>query len=274
MDKKQFISRLKYIYHHTKRQSGDSSFTDIRDAFLREVIAKSSGGWDESVAAQTMGVVEHIFKVQPEATQLAQLITSDDAEATLEHFLVDRGYTYEHIPESKDQSPDGYIEGRGDKYLCELKSPVLMYDHDATPFGYKFTTKHRKILDAIHQARAQFEALDPDHSLPHILAYTSAHPQLDYHNFISAVRGYEATRDGTITTDLRNTNVFKNTQPIIKSIDLYIWLRITSIGVLRVSYFANLESVHKDAVGRLVKHLKVKPLSNMDVHTTLNDLKI
>lgn len=271
MDKKQFIARLRHVYHNTKRQPGDSSLNDLRDAFLQEVIAKSNGGWDDTVALQVMGFVEHLFNVQPEATRTAQRITSDDAEATLERFLLDRDYSYEHIPESKDQSPDGYIEGYGHKYLCELKSPVLMFDHNAAPFGYKFSTTHRKILAAIHQAKSQFDALDSGHSLPRILVYTSAHPQLDYHNFISAVRGYEAAQDGTITTDLRNTNVFKNTQPIVEDIDLYIWLRITSKSALRVSYFCNTASLHKDKTDRLIEQLKSKAVSNMDVHANLQD---
>ncbi len=271
MDKKQFIARLRHVYHNTKRQPGDSSLNDLRDAFLQEVIAKSNGGWDDTVALQVMGFVEHLFNVQPEATRTAQRITSDDAEATLERFLLDRDYSYEHIPESKDQSPDGYIGGYGHKYLCELKSPVLMFDHNAAPFGYKFSTTHRKILDAIHQAKSQLDTLDPSHSLPHILVYTSAHPQFDYHNFISAVRGYEAAQDGTITTDLRSTNIFKNTQPIIEDIDLYIWLRITSKGVLRVSYFCNSASLYKDEIDQLIEQLKSKPVSSMDVHVNLQD---
>lgn len=146
-----------------------------------------------------------------------------------------------------------------------------MFDHGDAPFGYKFSTTHRKILDAIHQAKNQLDTLDPSHSLPHILVYTSAHPQLDYHNFISAVRGYEAAQDGMITTDLRETSIYKNTHHIIENVDLYIWLRIFSEGALRVSYFCNTVSLHKDKIDLLIERLNSKPVSSMDVHLNLQD---
>lgn len=271
MDKKQFITQFKDIYHHTKRGEHDSSYDELRDMLLNDIISKSKGGWDESIALETMRFVEHVFKVQPEATKQALRITSADAEVTFEHFLVDRGYEYTHIAESTDQSPDGYIEGFGARYICEVKSPNLMFDHKETPFGYKFSTTHNKILDAIHKAKVQLERLDPDHSMPHILVYTSAHPQLDYNNFIDAIRGYIANQDGTITTDLRGTGIFKSTRPIIKSIDLYMWVRIGSKGALRVSYFGNLGSVHKASIDRLIEKLNMLPVSSMDVHGNLQD---
>ena len=272
MDKKQFIAKFKDIYHHTKRSEHDSSWGDVRDAFLQDIISKSNGGWDESIAQETMRFIEHAFRVQPVETQQAQLMTSEDSEAVLGQFLRDRGYTYTHIPESGERSPDGYIEHQADKYLCELKSPVLMFDHAEAPFGYKFSTTQSKILNAIHAAKAQLETLDSYHSLPHVLVYTSALPQLDYHSFINAIRGYVANQDGTITTDLRETAIFKSTKSMIKSIDLYMWLRVSSKGALRVSYFDNQDSKHKKLIDRLVHNLRNKPVSSMDMHASVQDI--
>ena len=272
MDKKEFISKLKDIYHHTKRGKYDASYDEFRDMLTSDVVSKSNGGWDGSIALEAMRFAEYIFKVQPEATLQALRTTSADAEAVFGQYLTERAFNYKHIPESEDQSPDGYIGGFNDKYLCELKSPVLMFDHDAAPFGYKFSTIHNKILGAIHKAKTQLETLDPDHMIPHILIYSSAHPQLDCNNFIDAIRGYVANQDGTITTDLRDTEVFKTTKPIITALDLYIWLRISRQGALRVCYFVNSDSIHINAFNRLVDNLKTKPLSAMDIHTNLQDV--
>lgn len=265
MDKKQFHQKLKQVYSHTKRGKHDSPYEAFRDMFVTQVVAKSGGGWDESIAAQTLAMAEHILGAQPEATRNAMLVKPKDAEAALEQFLADRDYTYSHIPESSEQTPDGYIEGSGCKYICEVKSPILMFDHDAAPFGYKFSTTHNKILDAIHNANKQLGRLDPEHSLPHILVYTSAHPQLNHTSFVNAIRGYIALQDGTITTDLRNTDIFKSTEGILEDIDLYIWLQIGGgMKFFQASYFSNHESTHAKAIDDLVTSLKSTPVSSMD----------
>ncbi len=270
MDKKQFHQKLKHIYSHTKRGKYDSSFEDISNAMISDVIGKSNGGWDESIAAQTLGFAEHILGAQPEATQNAMLVKPKDAEVELERFLAGRGYSYSHIPESNEQTPDGCIEGFGAKYLCEVKSPILMFDHDAAPFGYKYSTIHNKILDAVHDAKKQLGKLDPEYSLPHILVYTSAHPQLNYSSFINAVRGFIAMQDGTITTDLRNTAIFKNTVGIIQDVDLYIWFQVGGGGrFFQASYFSNQKSIHTKAIDDLISELKSTPLSSMDNHGTI-----
>lgn len=270
MDKKQFHQKLKHIYSHTKRVKYDSSFKDFSAAFMSDIIGKSNGGWDESIAAQTLGFAEYIFGAQPEATQNAMLVKPKDAEAALERFLADRDYAYRHIPESSEQTPDGYIEGFGSKYICEVKSPVLMFDHDAAPFGYKFSTTHNKILDAIHNAKKQLAKLDPEHSLPHILVYTSAHPQLNFSSFVNAIRGYIALQDGTITTDLRDTAIFKSTEGIIQDIDMYLWFQIGGgEKFFQASYFSNCGSPHAKAVDDLISRLKSTPVSSMDNHGTI-----
>ena len=267
MDKKQFYQKLKHIYSHTKRGKYDSSFEDISNTMISDVIGKSNGGWDESIAVQALGFAEHIFGAQPEATQNAMLVKPKVAELELERFLAGRDYSYSHIPESNEQTPDGYIEGSSGKYLCEVKSPILMFDHDAAPFGYKFSTIHNKILDAIHKAKKQLEKLDPEHSLPHILVYTSAHPQLNYSSFVNAVRGFITLQDGTTTTDLRDTAIFKNTQSIVQDIDLYIWFQVGGgMKFSQACYFSNHESIHTKAIDELISMLKSTPLSSMDNH--------
>lgn len=238
--------------------------------FLGEVIAKSNVEWDENIANQVMSYIEYTFGYQPEATHSAKRFTSDNAETKLAEFLQERGCSYTHIPESHERSPDGYIEGSGSKYICELKSPILMFDYNAAPFGYKHSTTHRKILDAIHEGKKQLEKLDPDHSLPHILIYTSAHPQLNYTNFRDAIRGYLAMQDGAIMTDLRDREIYLNTQDIIEDIDLYIWMQMGGgHKFFQASYFTNTTSSYIENIDRLIKNLNAKPVRPMDNHSTI-----
>lgn len=269
MNRKQFYKQLKQIYYQTKRGIYDSSFEDISRSFIRDIEGKSNGGWDESIAEETMRSAEHIFRIQPEATQQAKTVTPSDAESALKEFLVERNYNYTHIPESDKQTPDGHIEGHGHKYICEIKSPLLMFDHKAAPFGYKHTTTHRKILDAIHTAKKQLEKLDPEYSLPHILIYTSAHSQLNHTNFIDTIRGYTALRNGDIMTDLRGTDIFKTTEPILDDIDLYIWFQVNSSKQFnQVSYFNNQHSPHAGSIDKFVDQLKSISLSSIDNHAS------
>lgn len=86
MDKKQFHQKLKQVYSHTKRGKHDSPYEAFRDMFVTQVVAKSGGGWDESIAAQTLAMAEHILGAQPEATQNAMLVKSKDAETELKRF--------------------------------------------------------------------------------------------------------------------------------------------------------------------------------------------
>lgn len=274
MDEKLFIEHLKRMYHYTRRGEHDSSFEDICSWFIMDVTGKSNGGWDESVAAQAIAFAEHIFEVQPEATRAAAQVSSHDAEAELERFLTNRGLNYTHIPESQTQSPDGYVEGLGTKYISEIKSPILQFDHNATPYGYKHSTTHSKLLDAVHKARRQLNTLDPKHKLPHILVYTSAHPQLNCSNFINAIRGYIANSDGTMLTDLRNMDIFKKTEGIIDDIDLYVWFQVNGNKQFsQVTYFSNQNSSYTQAIGDLISYLQVTPVSTMDGQTTTNSIR-
>lgn len=109
MNKKQFIQQFRDIYYHTKRDKHDTPFEQFSDALMNDVIGKSNGGWDETIALEQMGFIEYLFNYQPETVRLAQQVKSDDVEYELINFLNARGYEYEHIPESKNKTPDGII---------------------------------------------------------------------------------------------------------------------------------------------------------------------
>lgn len=264
MDEKQFHKRIKQILASTKRGKYDSTPAEMHDVFHNDVIQKSGGVWSKAVAASEMRQIEWFFNVQPEAVQQAASVKEPDVIKTLNDFLIERGYEYSHIDEGSKKTPEGYITGYDKRYLCEVKSPVLMFDHQASPFGYKFASSHRKILDFIHTAKTQFDTQDPKHELPHILIYTSAHSLLNWKSFTDAIQGGVMDQTGKKLPDLTNTHIYQATKNMISEIDGYIWLQVGSSKQFhQASYFVSKSSDHKSSVQELFNNLRKKDLSNL-----------
>ena len=263
MDEEQFHKQIKDILSITKRGKYDSPTVEIHDAFHNEVVGKSSGVWDKNVAEGVMKEIEWFFNIQPEVVRQAVRVEEQDVITTLKEYLIKRGYEYSHINEGKDKTPEGYITGFGKKYLCEVKSPLLKFDHRASPYGYKFASSHRKILDFIHTAKKQFDAEDSGHKVPHILIYTSAHFQLNWKTFYDSIQGGVIDRSGKKLPDLTSTDIYQATKNMISKIDGYIWLQIASSKQFyQASYFINTNSNHKSSVGELFTNLYENKVSN------------
>jgi hypothetical protein len=266
MDESQFHKRIKQILASTKRGKYDSPPAEIHDAFHNDVLGRSGGTWDEAIAAQEIHQIEQIFGVQPQAVTEARSVKEADVIGTLIQFLQEREYTYTPIEVGAAKTPDGYIDGYGKKYLCEVKSPELKFDHSAAPFGYKFATSHRTILDFIHTATKQFESQDTGHELPHILIYTSAHPQLHWKSFLDAIQGGVADQKGQRSPDLSTTPVYESTLPLLANIDLYVWFQVSGTGdkFYQVSYFVNQKSKFSKECVELINNLSLIKVSSMD----------
>ena len=265
MNEDQFHKRIKQILASIRRGKYDSSPAEIHEAFHNDVLGKSGGTWDEAVATREMQQIEWAFNVQPEAVRAAASVKEADVIDILVKFLEERGYRYTPIKEGATKTPEAYIEGFDKKYLCEVKSPELKFDHSATPFGYKFATAHRKILDFIHTAIKQFDSQDPEHQLPRILIYTSAHPQLHWKSFTDAIQGGVIDQKGDRLPDFSKTPIYKSTLPLVSNIDLYIWFQVSGAGRFnRVSYLINESSDHVDNCIDLVQNLSTIKLSSMD----------
>lgn len=265
MNESQFHKRLKQILSNTRRGEYDSTPAEIHEAFHNDVLGKSGGVWDEVIAAQEIQQIEWAFNVEPEEVRVAASVKESDVISTLVKFLEERGYRYTPIRVAKVKTPDGYIEATDKKYICEVKSPELKFDHAAAPFGYKFVTAHTKILNYIHTATKQFESQDADHELPHILIYTSAHPQLNWKSFIDAIHGGVINQKGERLPDFSDTPVYKSTFPLLLSIDLYIWLQVSGSGhkFFQASYIINEESMHFKECVELVNNLSQIKVSTM-----------
>lgn len=266
MNKNEFHKRLKQILSGIKRAPNDSSASDVINFFQDIVIQKSGGKWNDDVATQVMKQIEWAFKVQPEEVRIASLVREDDILVALKKFLIDRKCEYEAIPTGSSKTPDGFILRNGNKYLCEIKSPLLKFDHAANPFGYKFTTVHRKILNAIHRAKKQFDDQDPEHKFPHILIYTSAHFQLCWKNFLDAISGVVINpKDGNFLVDLHNTDAYQATKDLMYIIDGYVWFQVNNSNQFyQVSYFLNERSVYRNMTQELFNNLYKNQFSNMD----------
>lgn len=271
MNEDQFHKQIKQILSNTKRGKYDSSPAEIHKAFHDDVLGKSGGTWSESVASEEMRQIEWAFNVQPEASRIATFVKEEDIIAALTKFLGERNYKYTPIKAKETKTPEGYIDNDSNRYLCEVKSPELKFDHTATPFGYKFATTHRKILDYIHTAIKQLNSQDAMHELPHILIYTSAHPQLHWKSFTDAVQGGVVDQKGNRSPDFSKTQIYKSTQPLLLNIDLYIWLQISvsSKKFYQVSYFINGKSIYFNDCMELIDNLSNIKLSSMDKITSL-----
>ncbi len=266
MNEDQFHKRIKQILASTKRGKHDSPPVKIHEAFHNDVLGRSSGTWDEGIAAQEIQIIEQIFRVQPEAVTEASEVKEADVIGALIQFLKEREHSYTPIKVGTTKTPEGYIDGLGKRYLCEVKSPELKFDHSAAPFGYKFATSHRKILDFIHTAIKQFKSQDSGHKLPHILIYTSAHPQLHWKSFLDSIQGGVVNQKGHRSPDFSNTQVYKSTLPLIMDVDLYVWFQVgtSSKNFNQVSYFINETSKHRHECIDLVSSLSRTRLSSMD----------
>jgi hypothetical protein len=266
MNKDQFHKRIKQILSSTKRGRHDSSPAEIHDSFHNDVLGKSGGVWDDAIAANEMQQIERVFDMQPDVVRVAASVKEADVISTLVKFLEARGYRYTPIQVGKVKTPEGYIDDTNKKYLCEVKSPELKFDHGEAPFGYKFATSHRKILSFIHTAIKQFKSQDVEHQLPHILIYTSAHPQLHWKSFTDAIHGGVVNQRGGRSPDLSETPVYKSTLPLLSNIDLYIWFQVSGQGdkFNQVSYFLNENSAYIEDCRKLVTRLSKSKVSEMD----------
>lgn len=272
MNESQFHKRIKQILSNIRRGEHDSSPEAIHEAFHNNVIGKSGGVWDEVIAEQEIQQIEWAFNVQPEEVRVAASVKESDVISTLVKFLQERGYGYTPIQVAKVKTPEGYIETTNRKYICEVKSPELKFDYSAAPFGYKFATAHRKILNFIHTATKQFKSQDADHELPHILIYTSAHSQLNWKSFIDAIHGGVINQKGERSPDFSDTPVYKSTFPLLFNIDLYIWLQVNGSGhkFIQASYIINEESKHFKECMELVNSLSQIKVSSMGMDNIIS----
>lgn len=266
MNEDEFHKRIKQILSRTKQGKHNSSPAEMHEAFHNDVLGKSGGTWDETVAAEEMRQIEWAFNVQPDTVISAASVKEADVIDALVNFLGERKYEYSPIKVGATKTPEGYIDGFGKKYLCEVKSPELKFDHRAAPFGYKFATSHRKILDFVHTAIKQFKSQDTKHELPHILVYTSAHPQLHWKSFLDAIQGGVVDQKGNRSPDFSKTPVYKSTLPLLSGIDLYIWFQVgaTNKSFNQVSYYINDNSPHTSECIELIDKLSCIKLSGMD----------
>lgn len=267
MNESQFHKRFKEILATTKREKHDTSLADIHQSFHNNVLGKSGGEtWNEDIAAKEVQQIEWAFNIQPREVIIAASVKEVDVIGVLVKFLEGRGYKYTHIEEGAKKTPEGYIDGFGMRYLCEVKSPELKFDHCAAPFGYKFATAHRKILNFVHTAIKQFKSHDTDHELPHILIYTSAHPQLHWKSFLDAIQGGVVDQQDKRSPDFSKTPVYTSTLPLLSNIDLYIWFQASGSGdkFYQASYFINDLSPFRNECADLAINLYKQKISSMD----------
>lgn len=259
MNRDQFHKRLKEILS-ASRGPYNSPDEQFHETMANEVKGRAGKEWDDAVAAQVMREFEWATGTRPKSIELPE----SKIKKIYSEFLGERSYTFTPISEGERMSPDNYIEGFGQKYICEIKSPALKLDMETQL--YKFKTSHRKILDFIHTAVKQFNSLDSQRNMPRVLVFTSINPQLNWKSFTDAIQGGVIDQKGRALPDFANTPVYKSTLQIFGDVDLYVWLQVSGNGdkFYQASYFINDQSVHMKACKELVARLSQPKISYMD----------
>lgn len=234
MNEDEFHKRIKEILaiNHGKN---DSPAQEIHQAFSNEVKGRSGKDWDNTVATQVIREFEWATSTQPKRDELAE----DEIKDMLSEFLSERGYRLSDIKEGTRKTPDCYIEDDKQRYICEIKSPILNLDHMTGTF--KFKTSHTKLLNFIHTAAKQFKEQGPDRKIPRVLVFSSSHFQLHWKTFMDAIQGGVIDPKGNRMPDFSKTPAYTSTQPLIRDIDAYIWFQANARGkkFYQVSYFLN-----------------------------------
>ncbi|RYF28871.1 MAG: hypothetical protein EOO17_03840 [Chloroflexi bacterium] len=259
MDEAQFHKRLKEILA-LNRGPHNSPDVKFHEMMSRQVKGLSGKDWDDATAASVIQQFEWATGTQPKSNKISET----EVKAILNTFLQAQKYTFTPIAENNNKTPDGYIKGNAQEYICEIKSPELILDIETQLYKYK--TTHRKILNFIHTASKQFVEFDAEHELPRVLIFTSIHAQLNWKSFVDAIYGGVIDTEGKTAPDFSTTQVYKSTLPILPNIDLYVWYQVSSNKdkLYQASYFINGESVFVDECKELVENISKEKISYLD----------
>lgn len=199
-------------------------------------------------------------------------MASSDAEEKkiVKEYLENRNCSVNFISEKETETPDAHITLGDRQYIAEIKSPLLLFDHEAGV--YKFVTTNSKLLTFIKKAVKQLNAIDPNHTLPWILIFTSNHFQLNWKNLTDALQG-GVVFQRQAKPDFAGTDVYKRTKKYIKQLDGIVWLQANSEGKIhQMTTISAVTSDYEYDVMALLSELeKQKPNSmNMDNSFQLN----
>lgn len=259
MDERQFHKRLKEILtlNRGPHNSPDAQFHEMMS---KQVKGLSGKDWDEATASSVIQQFEWATGTQPKSIKISE----KEVKKVLSGFLQSRKYVFTAIPEIDGKTPDGFIDGFGKHYICEIKSPELRLDIETQL--YKFKTTHRKILNFIHTASKQFEEFDRIRDSARVIIFTSIHSQLNWKSFTDAIQGGVFDQSGEAISDLSNTPVYQSTLPIRSAIDLYVWYQVSGSkdNIFQASYFVNEDSKFIAECKELIMNLSKPKISSMD----------
>lgn len=158
---------------------------------------------------------------------------------------------------SGQKSPDLAGSQKGESiFYCEVKTPSLIFNEEIGL--YMWSTTFNKLRSRIHTAAKQFNAIDKEHKLPRIVAFTSNHPQLNWtqlqHNILGAVKYGDQ-----ILKDFRGKTFVADTDADINAIDLFLWFQINYINresIVELAIYQNFDSNLRNEVEELANNLR------------------
>jgi hypothetical protein len=172
-------------------------------------------------------------------------LTENEALQIVKDYFSKHGFSCDYIDTTKvaasKKSPDFEVSKGGQMvFYCEVKTP----EHKLNPVTkmYHWDTTFYKLRRFLHTAVKQFQDFDPDHKYPHIVAFTSNHPQLNWTNFRHNVMGAVAY-NGDVIRDFRNVPFVKDSNKDLLSIDMILWFQVNYLNKtpFQTKHFVNID---------------------------------
>lgn len=116
---------------------------------------------------------------------------------------------------------DGTLQG-----FCEMKSPrddfIFEFPEDGGPAIRKDAPFYRKLASHIRRAASQFDAVNPNRSLPNILAFVSHSSDIERRDLIATIAGLPVP--GAAPVFMLPRKMQQEVLEAARRIDLFLWI--------------------------------------------------
>jgi large subunit ribosomal protein L30 len=116
---------------------------------------------------------------------------------------------------------DGSLQG-----FCEMKSPrddfIFEFPEDGDAAVRKDVPFYRKLASHVRRAARQFDAVNPEHALPNILAFVSHSPDIERRDLIATIAGLPVP--GAAPVFMLPREMQQEVLEAARRIDLFLWI--------------------------------------------------
>jgi large subunit ribosomal protein L30 len=135
--------------------------------------------------------------------------------------------SYGAAARKKGKTPDfKLVQGGGIRGFCEMKSPRDDFMFEPPEGGGAAVRKdvpfYRKLASHIRRAARQFDAVNPEHALPNILAFVSHSPDIERRDLIATIAGLPVP--GAAPVFMLSREMQQEVLEAARRIDLFLWI--------------------------------------------------